>query len=100
MLSPDLTWWLTAIEIPALAGLFALIMRTRTEVTAAREAAEARTAQAREALAAFKLEAAKSYAAHGDLRAVEGRLVAHLLRIEAKLDTTALAAARLERTGG
>lgn len=101
-LSPDLMWWLGAIEIPALAALAGLVLRTRAEHAAAqgalRDALETRTAQLREALAAFKLEAAKTYAGHGDLRAAEGRLVAHLLRIEAKLDKTALTAARLEKS--
>ena len=44
----------------------------------------------RDALAAFKLEVAKSYASISDMRELEDRLVAHLLRIEAKLDTTAM----------
>ncbi|MBL3677025.1 MAG: hypothetical protein JKP92_05935 [Alphaproteobacteria bacterium] len=85
-LSPDLIWWATAIEVPALAGLFALILRTRAEAAALREA-----------LAAFRLEAARTYAAQGDVHTTEARLAAHLWRIEAKLDKTALAAARLER---
>lgn len=51
---------------------------------------ESRNAQLREALSAFKLEVAKSYASVSDLRDLETRLVSHLLRIEAKLDTTAL----------
>ncbi|MCM2344882.1 MAG: hypothetical protein NDJ24_10020, partial [Alphaproteobacteria bacterium] len=51
---------------------------------------ESRHAQLREALSAFKLEVAKSYASVSDMRDLEGRLVSHLLRIEAKLDTTAL----------
>ena len=44
----------------------------------------------RDALSAFKLEAAKSYASISDLKELELRLVAHLLRIESKLDKTAM----------
>lgn len=70
---PDaLAWWVTVIELPALGGLFWLIWRTR------------------EALMAFKLEVAQTYAARREMRELEGRLTSHLLRIEAKLDTTAL----------
>lgn len=93
-MSNDLIWWITAIDLPALGGLFWLIWRTRKEsehaVSRLREVVEARNAQMREALAAFKLEVAKSYASIGDLKDVEGRLVSHLLRIEAKLDSTAI----------
>lgn len=91
-LSPDLMWWLSAIEIPALAALFGLIWRTRAEASSAQIAL-------REALSAFKIEAARTYAGHSDVHALERRLVSHLLRIEAKLDKTAIAAARLETKG-
>lgn len=92
--SHDLSWWITVIDVPALGTLFWLIWRTRHdhagEIRHLREVVESRNAQLREALAAFKLEVAKSYASVSDLRDLEGRLVSHLLRIEAKLDTTAL----------
>ncbi len=92
--SNPVVWWITAIELPALAGLFWLIWRTRHEnageIDHLREVVESRNAQLREALSAFKLEVAKSYASVGDMRELEARLVSHLLRIEAKLDTTAL----------
>ena len=51
-----------------------------------------RCEQLRDALYAFKLEVAKNYASQKDVRALEQRLVEHLLRIEAKLDSTALKA--------
>ncbi|MCD8494062.1 MAG: hypothetical protein LRY39_01340 [Alphaproteobacteria bacterium] len=57
---------------------------------------ERRTEQLRDALNAFKLEVAKTYASQNDLRQVELRIVDHLLRIEAKLDTTALKAEALK----
>jgi hypothetical protein len=92
--SNDLTWWITAVDLPCLGGLFWLIWRTRREQGDAlqhlRDIVDARNAQLREALAAFKLEVAKSYASITDLRELEARLVGHLLRIEAKLDTTAM----------
>jgi len=43
-------------------------------------------AQAREALAAYKLEVAKSYATVGLVKDSERRLTEHLVRIEVKLD--------------
>ena len=61
-----------------------------------RDVVDSRNAQLREALAAFKLEVAKSYAALSDLRETEDRLTGHLLRIEDKLDMTALKTAALK----
>ncbi|MFN3826939.1 MAG: hypothetical protein ACK4NR_04865 [Micavibrio sp.] len=92
--SHDLIWWITVIDLPALGGLFWMIWRSRhdnkREVDHLREVIESRNAQMREGLAAFKLEVAKTYACVGDMRDLETRLVAHLLRIEVKLDSTAL----------
>lgn len=51
---------------------------------------DVRCDQLREGLHAFKLEVAKTYASQQDLRVIEDRLVEHLLRMEAKLDATAL----------
>ncbi|QQG36010.1 MAG: hypothetical protein HYS17_10995 [Micavibrio aeruginosavorus] len=101
--SRDLTWWITAVDLPALGGLFWLIWRTRhdhaAEIIHLREVTDSRSAQMREALSAFKLEVAKSYASVSDLRDLEGRLVSHLLRIEAKLDATALKTEALKGAG-
>ncbi len=95
-----LYWWITAIELPALGGLFWMIWRTRhdnaREIDHWRDVVEARHAQLREALSGFKLEVAKSYASVTDMRDLEGRLVSHLLRIEAKLDSTAMKAEALK----
>ena len=95
-----LIWWITAIELPALGGLFWLIWRTRhdnaQEIDHLRDVVESRHAQLREALYGFKLEVAKSYASVSDMRELEGRLVSHLLRIEAKLDSTAMKAEALK----
>jgi len=106
MFSNELLWWITAFDLPALGGLFWLIWRTKKEselaVTHLRDMLDTRNAQMREALAAFKLEVAKNYASITDMRELESRLVGHLLRIEAKLDTTAMKteALRGERAKG
>lgn len=95
----DLVWWITVIDLPAMAGLFWLIWRTRQDTSASvdhlHSVLDHRTDQFREALNAFKLEVARNYASQKDLRDLEDRLTSHLLRIEAKLDTTALKAEAL-----
>lgn len=92
-----LAWWVTAVELPMITGLFWLIWRTReeseNEVERLQSLLNQRCSQLREALSGFKLEVAKTYASHTDLRELETRLVEHLLRIEMKLDKTALKAA-------
>ncbi len=97
--SNELAWWITAFDLPAMAGLFWLIWRTRADGEAAVDHLHAllarRSDQLREALASFKLEVAKTYASQNDLRELESRLTAHLLRIESKLDATALKAEAL-----
>ncbi|HLT75949.1 MAG TPA: hypothetical protein VKZ87_01075 [Ferrovibrio sp.] len=86
----DLMWWLSAVELPALAGLFWLTQhqRDRLEHVMTQMQVEHRAAIAatRGALADYKLEVAQSYASMGYLKDVENRLTEHLLRIEAKLD--------------
>lgn len=86
----DMVWWVSAVEIPALSGLWWLVWRTRqqqdAEIAHQREMLEATTNRARDALAAYKLEVAKTYASISYLKDVERRLTDHLLRIEAKLD--------------
>ena len=95
-LPQDLVWWITAFDLPAMAGLLAFIWRTRRDneqaIAHIRKNLDHRSDQLRDALNAFKLEVAKHYASHSDLRALETRLVSHLLRIENKLDRTALKA--------
>lgn len=94
MFDAGLNWWITAIEVPVISALFWAQWRGRRDAEAAqrhlRDVMETRNAQMREALAAFKLEVAKNYASTTDMRTLEARLVGHLLRIEAKLDTTAM----------
>ncbi|PZQ48720.1 MAG: hypothetical protein DI551_01150 [Micavibrio aeruginosavorus] len=89
-----LIWWITAVDLPAMTGLFWLIFQSRKEADEAietlQETLDVRLAQLREGLSAFKLEVAKTYASVGDMKDLETRIVSHLLRIEAKLDQTAL----------
>ena len=76
---PDLMWWITAVELPALAGLFVLIWRVRRDL----ESAIGETA---DDLGDFKLDVAKNYASQAALKETEQRLTDHLVRIEQKLD--------------
>ena len=98
--SQDLVWWITIFDLPAMAGLLAMIWRTRQDSRAStdhlRHMLDLRNDQLRDALFAFKLEVAKTYASQKDLRDLENRIVEHLLRIEAKLDATALKAEALK----
>ena len=83
-------WWVTVIDIPVATALFLMIWRSRkefeNEVDQLHRLIETRHAQMRDGLSAFKLEVAKTYSTQAELRMLEGRLVDHLLRIEAKLD--------------
>ncbi|MGE5477061.1 MAG: hypothetical protein ACM3Q1_10430 [Bacteroidales bacterium] len=94
----DLAWWITAVELPALGGLFVLIWRGRSETDGRMDdidhKVDAAGSQLREALAAYKLEVAKTYATTGTLKDVERRLTEHLVRIEAKLDAVGGVGAR------
>lgn len=65
-------WWISVVEIPALFALFGLMISLRREMSD------------------LQLDCARTYATAGQMRELEQRLTAHLLRIEAKLDTTAL----------
>ncbi|MBP2232849.1 hypothetical protein [Azospirillum agricola] len=87
----DLAWWITAVELPVMGGLFWLIARLRRDAESALETLRARAesaqAQVRESLAAYKLEVAKTYVSFATLKDVEQRLTDHLLRIENKLES-------------
>ncbi len=95
----DLIWWISAVELPALAGLFWIGWRNyrslQDEVDDVRHAAEVGLAHMRQNLDAYKLDVAKSYASISYLKDVEERLTGHLIRIEEKLDI-----ARGDRQGG
>ncbi len=89
----DWVWWIGAVELPALAGLFWLIQRVRRDGEAEIDGIRRRVADAaerlRDGLAAYKLEVAQTYASITYLKDVESRLTEHLVRIEAKLDRAA-----------
>lgn len=72
-------WWVSVIMMPALSALVWWIWRMQIHIGELRS-------QFHNLLAEFKLDVAKNYASNASLREVEGRLVAHLNRIEAKLD--------------
>ena len=95
----DLSWWLTAIEIPVLSALFWLIWRVKIQAHAEnqnnRDRMEVMWSQLHQALANFRIEVAQSYAHNNNVKELEKRLISHLLRIESKLDTTALKTATL-----
>lgn len=99
-ISSDVILWITVVDIPVLGTLSGVMWRlyvsTEKEAMRIERVLDVRCDQLRDALAAFKLEVAKTYASQRDLRALEHRLVEHLLRIEGKLDTTALKTAGLE----
>jgi len=86
----NIIWWITAVEIPALAGLFWLNWRNSQDAGVAlddsRHEFESGLRHLRDGLAAYKLEVAKSYASIPYLKEVERRLTSHLVRIETKLD--------------
>ncbi len=86
----DVIWWITAVELPALAGLFWISWRNfranDDAIEAVRQSADGAIARLGRALDAYKLDVAKSYASMSYLKDVEGRLTAHLIRIEEKLD--------------
>lgn len=94
ILDSGLIWWITAVDLPALSTLFWISLRhkkeTEEEIGRIQDNLDVRATQLREALSAFKLEVAKSYASVTDMKDLEGRIVSHLIRIESKLDQTAL----------
>ena len=87
---PHMVWWITVIDIPVFMGLLTLYWRGKKDVDSQidhlNRLLETRHSQLRDSLAAYKLEAAKTYSTQAEMRELEGRLVSHLLRIESKLD--------------
>ena len=86
----DLIWWITAVELPVLAGLAFWVWRNQRhqEAALARQTREFQAMHSRMQidLASYKQTAQRTYAAQAALRDVERRLTQHLLRIEEKLD--------------
>ncbi|MBL8639754.1 MAG: hypothetical protein JNK24_05305 [Alphaproteobacteria bacterium] len=75
--------WITVVELPALSALFWMIWHGRRETDGEIDALKGQ-------LSAHQIEIARHYAPSRDLHTLENRLTAHLLRIESKLDATAL----------
>jgi len=90
----DLIWWVSAVEIPTLAGMLWLLFRFRGDGQQALESVERRADRLRDGLANFKLDVARTYASISELKDVEQRLTEHLVRIEAKLDQAVLKSLR------
>lgn len=83
VLDSGLLWWISVIDIPVMSGLFWFILRTRREADIAMR-------EINDSMATFKIEVARHYAPTAEMKDLEHRIVSHLLRIEKKLDTTAL----------
>lgn len=60
------------------------------ENQAVRDKVDQTLSQLQQSLSNFRIEVAQSYAHNNNVKELEKRLIAHLLRIESKLDTTAL----------
>ncbi len=73
-------WWVAVIELPIISALFWMIWNSRREF-------ETGLMKINQALADHRIEVARTYAETRDIRIIENRLTAHLLRIEAKLDS-------------
>ena len=89
-------WWVTAVEIPVVLGLFWMIHGLRRDVQDRIERGDARDsaalARTRDDLAEFRIEVARTYVPLSLIRDVDQRLTSHLLRIEEKLDEVSRAA--------
>ena len=83
-------WWVTAVEIPVVLGLFWMIHGLRRDVQERIERGDARDSEAlartRDDLAEFRIEVARTYVPLSLIRDVDRRLSEHLLRIEHKLE--------------
>ncbi|MAF68303.1 MAG: hypothetical protein CMH25_03035 [Micavibrio sp.] len=92
--SHDLSWWISVIEIPLFSGLFWLFWKDRQDnestLWSLQKNFNSRANSLLQGLNDFRLEVTRDYAQSNDLKELEARLTAHLLRIQAKLETTAL----------
>ncbi|HEY8610988.1 MAG TPA: hypothetical protein VIL69_06825 [Roseomonas sp.] len=98
--SPDPQWIAAAVEAPLMAVLAWMLHSLRRSIAQAPESVvppdlsqhQASLERTRDDLAAFKLEVARTYVPLSLIRDVDGRLTAHLIRIEQKLDEATRAA--------
>jgi hypothetical protein len=72
-------WWIVAVDIPLLTSFAIMLSRFRRDM-------DSGLTILRDALTHYKLEVAQSYASISQMKDLESRLVAHLLRIESKLE--------------
>jgi len=75
----DLQWWIATIGIPLVGALFWLRFRDRDETDKTLRSLAAD-------LASYKLTVATSFVSVSYLKDVEGRIMAHLEKIEKKID--------------
>ncbi len=85
LFSHTILWWVVTVDIPIFTAVLVMMARIRRHFDERQEIL-------RETLANYKLEVAQSYASINQLKDLESRVIAHLLRIETKLDHTALKA--------
>lgn len=83
LITHPILWWIVAVDIPVISGILMLLRRFRSDTDKALE-------QLKTDLLAFQLDVTRRYANNDDVREVEKRLIAHLQRIEIKLDRTVL----------
>jgi hypothetical protein len=74
--------WILAVDVPLMTTFAVAFSRLRRDV-------ERSLDDFRERFNAYKLEVAQNYASINHVKDLESRLIAHLLRIETKLDNTA-----------
>lgn len=74
-------WWIVTVDLPVLGGLLVTASRFKREMETALMAL-------RDNLTQYKLDVAQSYASTQQVKDLELRLVAHLLRIETKLENS------------
>lgn len=82
-LPDNLIAWITAVDIPLIAGFITAFAHFRTSINTHLD-------DLRERFNAYKLEVAQNYASINHVKDLESRVIAHLLRIETKLDNTTL----------
>jgi hypothetical protein len=75
----DLQWWITVIAIPVVGALFWLRFHDRDDVDNALRGLK-------DELANYKLLVATSFVSVAYLKEVESRIMAHLEKIEKKID--------------
>lgn len=75
----DLQWWIATIGIPLVGALFWMRLRDRDEVDNALR-------DLKDELANYKLIVATSFVSVPYLKDVEGRIMAHLEKIDHKID--------------